>query len=110
MTWRATTTVTVLRGEGTDAWNDTIDIDTPVYEGVRMQISEGGASSRSRPVDGRTDQVRSFTGRCSARWQLRKDDRVRDERTGDVYTIDFLVTPPNPVNGGTWNLTLRRVS
>lgn len=110
MSFRATTTVTVLRGMAVDSYGDPYETDTAVYERVPMSIMEQGASSRSRPVDGRTDQVRAYTGRCGTRWTIQRDDRIRDERDGTVYTVDMVTTPRNVAGGASRNLTLRRVS
>ena len=108
--WRATTTVTVLRGESTDAYGDPIDIDATVYRGVPASIIEQQPNSRSRPVDGRTDQVRGYACRIGPRYELRKNDRLRDERTGAVYTVDIVQTPANPAGHTNRNLTLRKLS
>ncbi len=110
MTWRATTTVTVLRGEGTDRFDDPIDTDVVVYDNRPASIIEQAPNSRSRPVDGRTDQVRGYTLRIAPSVELRKGDRIRDERTQETYTVDFIATPANPAGHRTRRMTLRKVT
>lgn len=110
MSFVATTTVTVMRGEGTDRFGDPIDVDAAIHDNVPASIIEQGMNSRSRPVDGRTDQVRGYTLRIRANIELRKGDRVRDERTGAVYTFDEETTKANPVGHRVRRATLRKVS
>lgn len=105
----ATTTVTVLRGTGTDRFGDEVDIDAVVAGGIPASIIEQGSNSRSRPVDGRTDQVRSYAVRMRTPMELLKYDRLRDERTGDVYALDEIQTPANPVGHRNRKATARRV-
>jgi hypothetical protein len=106
----ATTTVTLLGGVGVDRFADPIDTDEIKMEGVPASILEGGMTSRSRPADGRTDQVRSYTLRVYPNVDLKKYNRVRDERTGDVYTLDTITKPVNPVGHRSYSAVLRRVT
>jgi hypothetical protein len=113
MTWRAGTTVTVLRGAGTDRFDDPVDVDIVVYDRVPASIMEGPFNSRSRPVNGRTDQVRSYTLRMAPTIELRKYDRIRDERTGAVYvfdTVDDPTTPSNPAGHTSRRVAVRKVT
>lgn len=110
MSFLATTTVTLLGGVGTDRFNDPVDTDEVKREHVPASILEGGMTSRSRPVDGRTDQVRSYTLRVHPNVDLRKYNRVRDERTGDVYTFDTVTKPVNPAGHRVFSAVLRRVT
>jgi hypothetical protein len=106
----ATTTVTLLGGVGEDAFGDPVDTAEVRMEGVPASILEGGMSSRSRPVDDRTDQVRSYTLRVYPNVDLRKYNRVRDERTGLTYTLDTITKPVNPAGHRVFSATLRRVT
>jgi hypothetical protein len=110
MSWRATTTVTVLRGTGTDRYDDPIDIDTVVYERKPASIIEQEPNSRSRPVDGRTDQVRGYTLRIHPSVELQRGDRIRDESDQATYTVDFIKTPNNPAGHRSRRVTLRKVT
>lgn len=108
--WRATTTVSVLRGSAVDRFDDPIDADTVVADTIPAAIIEQTPNTRSRPVDGRTDQVRGYTLRISPAVELRKGDRIRDERTQDVYTGDFTAAIANPAGHRSRRLTLRKVT
>lgn len=111
--WRATTRVTVLRGVGADRWGDPVDADTVVYSDVPASLMEAGMTSRSRPVDGRTDQVRGYTLRMPANVELRKYDRIRDQKTGAVYTFDTVddpAVPSNPAGHTSRRVTVRKVT
>lgn len=109
MSFRATTLVTVLRGEGADDFGDPVDTDAVAYRDVPASILET-VTRQSRPVDGRTDAVRSYACRVHHNVTLYRDDRIRDQRTGDVYTVDEIITPTNPVGHTFRRLTLRRVT
>lgn len=110
MTWRATTTVAVLRGVGTDRFGDEVDVDQVVRDNIPASLIEQQPNSRSRPADGRTDQVRSYTLRVHPDVVLLRGDRIRDERTGETYVGDFGATPANPAGHRTRRLTVRKVT
>lgn len=109
MSFIATTTITLLRGTAQDSFGDTVDLDQAVASEVPFSILEVGSAAR-RPNEGRTDNVRNYMGRCYPSLEIRRDDRVRDERTGQVYTVDEVVTPVNPVGHTFRSIKLRRVT
>lgn len=106
----ATTTGTLLGGVGTDDWGDPIDVDMVRMENVPASILEGPPISSSRPVEGRTDQVNSFTLRVHPNVDLQKYNRFRDNKTGYVYVIDAIMAPVNPVGHRSFSATCRRVT
>jgi hypothetical protein len=106
----ANTTITLLEGTGTDRFGDEIDIDAVQAEGIPASIIETPGGSKSRPVDGRTDQVNMFTLRVGAAVPLVKFSRVRDERTGEVFTIDNIITPRGTVGHRPVSATMRRTT
>lgn len=109
MSFVATTTITVFRGEGVDAYGDEIDLDVSVYTEIPASILEQ-RTRPSRPVEGRTDNVRGYTCRVRPPVVLRKDDRIKDERTLSIYTVDEIVTPVNPAGHAATRAVLRRVT
>jgi hypothetical protein len=109
MSFLATTTVSVLRGETTDSFGDPVDADTVVASGVPASLLETRSTAR-RPVEGRTDNVRSYNLRVRTNLALQRDDRIRDERTGVTYTVDELVTPVNPAGHAATRVVLRKVT
>lgn len=110
MSFRANTTITVLRGSGTDRFGDAIDVDVAVYTRVPVSLMQQAPNTRSRPVEGRTDQVRSYTLRTLPNVVLQRGDRIRDERTGAVYTPDFEATADNVAGHTSRHVTLRKVT
>lgn len=85
----ANTKITILRGTEQDGYGDEVDSDAPIYTGVVASI----ISSTKRvylPAEGATRVVHSYSGRCGAEVDLRKDDRVKDELTGVVYLVTEL--------------------
>lgn len=106
----ATTTITLLGGTGTNRFGDEVDVDGIRLERVPASILEQSPHSASRPVDGRTDQVRSYMLRVHPNVDLRKYNRVRDERTGDTYVFDVVTKPVNPVGHRVFSATMRRVT
>ncbi len=95
---RATTTVTIFRGEGTDDWGDPIDNDTVVASGVLASILEQKIYSRSEV----TTQPHNYR---YARLRIRKgivvqtNDRIRDERNNQTWLITNISPLQNPVVG-----------
>lgn len=89
-----TTTVTILRGQTTDDYGDTVDLPTPVAAGIPASIIE-----RTQKVHGPKDSedriVRIFKLRVPRGTGLLKDDRVRDA-AGQVYIVDNVYQQSNP--------------
>lgn len=103
------TLVTILRGQTTDAYGDSVEVDNVVASDVPCSILETG-SNATRPADGRTDNVRNFTARCSRKTDIRRDDRLRDQKTQRVYTVDEVITPLGTVGHNYHNIRGRRVT
>ena len=104
----ATTTVDVLRGTDTDAYNDPVDTDTPVLTDVPASIIE-----QSRVVldqaSGTPRVVRFVTGRVAHGTDVQADDRLRD-RSGQIYEVDAVARPQNPVLAQDVRLDLKHVN
>ena len=92
---RATTTVTIRRGTETNAYNDTVDSTAAVHTGVIAAIAE-----HSRRVYLPSEQasrvVRSYSARFPPTTDLRKLDRILDERTGAIYLVTEIHQPDSP--------------
>jgi hypothetical protein len=107
----ANTTATFLGGTGTNRFGDEVDVPMIKAEGVPVSILESGPISKSRPADGRTDQVRGYTLRVRpGRVDLDKYDRVIDERTGRTFTFDLVTTPEGNVGPKPISVQLRLVT
>lgn len=109
MSFLATTTVTVLRGTATDRWGDDIDTDTVFATRQPASILERPVTG-GKPASGRRDTPRTYALRIRTNIELRQDDRIRDERTGRVYTIDTLAPQTNPAGHSVTRADLLRVT
>lgn len=93
---RATTTVTIYRGQSTDEWGDDIDQNTIVATGVIASLLEQSQYFRAEI----TTQPRNFRYarlRLDSTTDIQPNDRIQDERTGWFWTIRNLSEYQNPV-------------
>jgi hypothetical protein len=107
---RATTVVSVLRGSSTNDYDDEVDEPVPVHTGVPFSLIE-----RTRrtylPAEGANRVIRSYTGRTTHGTDIRKGDRIRDERTARIYVVtDLNDDPGSPVHRPDMVLELSRTS
>lgn len=109
MSITATTLVTVMRGTATNAYGDEIDTDEVVDTHVRASILEKPATG-GRPASGRADTPRGYTLRMWRNVGLQQNDRITDERTGEVYYVTTEVTPKGSVGLGSVRADLQRVT
>lgn len=109
MSFRASTTVSILRGTTTDRFGDEADTDTVIASGVPASILERPATG-ARPASGRKDTPRGYAMRVWNSVDLRQDDRVRDERTGLVYVVLTLAPSTNIAGLGSTRADLQRVT
>jgi hypothetical protein len=105
----ATTLVSVLRGVTTDAYGDEQDTDTPVHTGIPASLTE-----QSRRVTTRDDPtpriVRYAVARVPAQTDVTDQDRLLDERTGAIYSVDAVSSMANPAATPDIRLDLRRTT
>lgn len=104
----ATTTISVLRGSTVNDLDDEVDGTVPVYSKVPASIFEQAPIIQTTP-EGTPRTIRRFVTRLPARISLRDEDRIKDERTGDIYIIDAIVKSQNPVFTPDRRVNLRRV-
>jgi len=95
---RATTVVTIYRGEGVDEYGDPIDSDTVVVRHLPVSILEQTVKAWTEvttiPRNFRWAKMRITQG-----YDIQQNDRVYDERTGDIWTIVQISRRANPVRG-----------
>jgi hypothetical protein len=82
-----TTTVSILRGTSTDGYLDVVDNLTVAASGIPASMLEQTRTT-TRPADRRRQVVRYIACRIDARNDVRPDDRIKDERTGLIYSQD----------------------
>jgi hypothetical protein len=109
-TFLATTTGTLLGGVGTDRHGDEVDVDAVRAEGIPASLIEIGVARPNRPVDARTDQVRTYRLRVGPQYDLRKYNRFRDDADGGVYTFDAVTRPVNNVGHRAVSVVVRRMT
>lgn len=110
MTLLATTTVSVLTGQGTDDYGDPVDDNTTTAAtGVEASIIE-----QRRTVFGPDDSqgriVRITTGRLRPGVDVQPGYRLRDERTGLLYAVNSVDQTQSPVGTPDQRMDLTRVS
>jgi len=90
----ATTTIAILRGQGTNDFGDVVDLPNVVMAGVPASIIE-----RSQRVHGPKDSedriIRIYKLRVARGTGVQKDDRVRDS-AGRVFIVDNVYQQSNP--------------
>jgi hypothetical protein len=95
---RATTTVTIYRGEGTDEYGDPTDEDTIVARHVPASILEQTVKAWTEvttlPRAYRWAKMRVTNGT-----DIQQNDRIYDERTEETWTIVQISRRANPVRG-----------
>jgi hypothetical protein len=95
---RATTTVTIYRGETTDEYGDPIDANTIVATGVSASILEqtvkAWTEATTLPRAYRWAKMRVTNGT-----DIQQNDRIYDERTEETWTIVQISNRANPVRG-----------
>jgi hypothetical protein len=92
----------------TDQYGDPVDTLDTVYSGVPFSLLEQD-SKESDPSTGESRVVRYVTGRCYPGVDLKRGDRVRDERTGILYAVDGVTRPQSPVGTPDVRSELRRL-
>lgn len=109
MSFLATTKVSILRGTVLGPYGDELDSDAVVATGVPASILERPVTG-ARPVGGREDTPRTYALRVWRNVELRKNDRIRDERTGVTYSVTTDAPSTNPVGLGSVRADLQRVT
>jgi hypothetical protein len=109
MSFHATTTVDIYRGETVDSYGDPADTDAPLHTALPASIIERSKTIRNQ--DTRTSEVvRVYTGRMYASAEVQNEDRIRDRNTGIYYVIDGIAQPANPAATADLQLDLRRLT
>ena len=95
---RATTTITLYRGTEYNDYGDEVDSDTIVATGIRASIIEQTVDAKTE-VTSVPHSYRFAKLRVTPGTDVRQNDRVLDEKTGDVWTIIQISRRANPVYG-----------
>jgi hypothetical protein len=95
---RATTKVSILRGESTDEWGDPVDNDTIVASGVLASILEQKTWS-SPEVSTQPHNYRYARLRIRKNIEVQVNDRIKDERNNQTWLVTNISPLQNPVVG-----------
>ncbi len=79
-----------MRGTYTDDMDDVHDTTRPVQANVPASLVEQ-SSTVSSPETGRSYDVQSVAGLVNGSVDVRKGDRLLDQRSGLVYSVDSVV-------------------
>lgn len=104
----ATGLYTQLRGVGTNAFGDVVDVATPIATGLAMSILEQRQAT-TRAADDRGQTVVYARGRCSPELTVVTGDRFQDETTGATYIVTAVTRLANPFIAQDTKLELERV-
>lgn len=97
----ATTRAAILRGSTRDPLGDEVDTDGEPVVGLEDFAASITEKSRSvfDPSTGEWRTVRYYKGRVPANLKLEPGDRLRDNRTGRIYTIEEDEGVPRSISG-----------
>lgn len=106
----ATTRGAILRGMTEDVFGEGVDSDTPVagLDDIPVSITEISRDVFD-PAEQTLRTVRKLVGRIPANIVVQEGDRLRDNRTGEIYIIDEDERTPRSISGrASVTLALRR--
>lgn len=92
----ANTHISIYRGTTTDAEGDEVDTDTPIQTGLPASIIEGRTRQVESGTSGTPRVIRQATLRVVATTDIKRNDRVKDERTGQFWRIEAVSGIGNP--------------
>lgn len=95
----------VMRGSTLNEYDDEVDGDTIVVSGLLGSVIE-----RTRqvfnPDDSRVATVRFLVGRFNYNADIQDGDRLKDDKTGEVYVVASVSRGSNAVNKSSLELEL----
>jgi hypothetical protein len=95
---RATTKVTIIRGDAVDEYGDPVDGDTVVARHIPVSILEQTVKAWTEVTN--MPHVQRFAKmRMTQGYDIRQNDRVYDENTQETWTIIQISRRANPVRG-----------
>ncbi|MFC5947073.1 hypothetical protein ACFQH9_02120 [Pseudonocardia lutea] len=91
----ANTTVSVLRGSTVDEFGDETDNETVAASGIIANIRET-SSTFSDPGSTTPRVVRNVTCKLPSTTDVTETDRIKDETSGVIYTINTVTQEGGP--------------
>ncbi len=106
-----TTTVTLMGGTASsDPYGDSDEAITELATGVPAALVDRAMPTVSTESDLQAVVVRYSVCRVPVGTPVDNLSRVKDERTGDIYSVDSVTLPKHPTTPQDIRLDLRRVS
>lgn len=109
--FRPTTYVTILRTSPsnlTDEFGDPLDNESVASTGNPFSITQQ-SQRQWLPAENRTTIINNIAARCRGNVDVKNTDRLRDERTGQLYMIESIVHPQDPIGAAAISFTLKQV-
>lgn len=115
--FRPTTTVSILRttpSDLVDEYGDPKDNEEVAASGIPCSLLmskkiRNRDSEQHLPVDNRLTKTDVFVARIRTRHEVQiHNDRLLDERTGEIYLIEEVDTPVNPYGEASTRMILRK--
>jgi hypothetical protein len=106
----ANTQITVLRGTTVNAFGDEVDSNTPFITDLPATLIETGKTVQdpSTPTPRTIRQISCWVPLWAG---VLDTDRIRDQRTGDVYIVISVTKPPTIIGAPVdLVLSLKRIS
>lgn len=85
-----------MRGTTYNEWGDEIDDDTVVASAIRVSIIEQTVDAKTE-ITSVPHSYRFAKMRCTYGTDIRQNDRLLDENTGETWTIVQISSRGNPV-------------
>lgn len=105
---RATTKISIYRGQVDDGWGDAEDLDTPVAINVRASLVEQKIYAKSETTT-QPKNMRFARLRVTHGTDVRTNDRVLDQKSGLMWVITNISGVQNPVVGQDLRVDLQYV-
>lgn len=103
----ATTSVSVLRGTSTDAFGDETDTATVLKSGIPASLIESTRTAME-PVSGTPRIIRTHVCRLPSTTDVNEDDRIKDEKTDEIYIVVSVTKNSNPITAQPLRADLKR--
>lgn len=106
----ATCSISILRGTATDlVYGDTYDTEQVIATGIPASIIERNQKITT-PGNATPRVVRAIDGLVGSNIDITDNDRIRDERTGQVYVVVAVINSALPGMASDTQLELRRTN
>lgn len=93
----ATGRYSVLRGTKENEYGDEIDANKVVYTGILGSVVEKTKTAFD-PATSRVATLRYLVGRFNHGSDIQDGDRIKDEKTGEIFVVGSISRPTNAIH------------